>query len=131
MLCHNEERDPRKCLKEGKEVTACGLRFLQRVKASCREEAEAFAKCLEWTSEMSLNLHCRKEQDIMDACFEKKLNSHRPPFGYFCQVRLHDSKRPKPVPFVPEFPDKTTALPADYEGLKTGARHGVRHEIYP
>lgn len=131
MLCRQEERDPRKCLKEGKEVTACGLRFLQRVKAHCREETEALAKCLEWTSDLSWNVFCRKEQNIMDACFEKKLNSHRPPFGYFTQVRLHETTRPRPVPFVPEFPDKSKALAQDYEGLKQKARHGMRDDLFP
>lgn len=131
MLCSSEERDPRKCLKEGKEVTACGLRFLQRVKATCREEVETYARCIEWTSENSHNLHCRKEMEIMDACLAKKLNCKRPPFGYFCQVRVHESKRPKPIPFIPEFPDKTKHIPRDYEGFKEPPRHGSRDGVFP
>ena len=131
MLCSSEERDPRKCLKEGREVTACGLRFLQRVKATCREEVETYARCIEWTTENSVNLFCSKEMNIMDACLEKKLNIIRPPFGYFCQMRIHESKRPKPIPFVPEFPDKSKGIPRDYEGFKEPARHGTRDQVLP
>ena len=40
MLCKSEVKDPRKCLQNGKDVTACGLSFLQRVKKTCRDEAE-------------------------------------------------------------------------------------------
>lgn len=131
MLCSQEEKDPRKCLREGKEVTACGLRFLQRVKAACREETEAYARCIEWTSDASVNMYCAKEMNIMDACLKKKLNLDRPPFGYFCQVRIHDTKRPKPVPFVPEFPDKSKSVPQDYEGFKEPARLGHRDGVLP
>lgn len=50
MLCRRELEDPRKCLKEGKEVTACGLEFFQKVKQSCRSEFEQYADCLEWNT---------------------------------------------------------------------------------
>ena len=44
-----EERDPRKCLNEGKAVTNCGLDFYRKVKQNCRNELEKLAKCMEWT----------------------------------------------------------------------------------
>ena len=31
MLCRSENQDPRKCLQDGKEVTACALDFLRKV----------------------------------------------------------------------------------------------------
>jgi len=31
MLCRQEEQDPRKCISEGKEVTACTMNFFQDV----------------------------------------------------------------------------------------------------
>lgn len=51
MLCKTEERDPRKCVKEGKLVTACGIEFLQKVKKHCAAELTNFAKCIEWSSQ--------------------------------------------------------------------------------
>jgi NADH dehydrogenase (ubiquinone) 1 alpha subcomplex subunit 8 len=126
MLCKAEEKDPRKCLKEGRDVTNCGLSFLQRVKKTCRDEAEAFARCTEWNDWDLWFENCRREQRVYDLCMEKKMGLPKPPFGYFTQVRVHDSKRPKPVPYVPEFPDRSKGLPVDYEGLKEQARGGTR-----
>jgi len=50
MLCKAELKDPRKCLNEGKEVTACGLEFYEKIKATCKNELETLAKCSEWNS---------------------------------------------------------------------------------
>ena len=49
MLCKLEEKDPRKCLSEGKAVTMCGHEFFRAVRNSCKEEVEKLAKCMEWT----------------------------------------------------------------------------------
>jgi len=131
MLCKLEERDPRKCLKEGKDITACGLNFLQRTKQTCRSELTAFARCIEWNS-MDMNFeYCRRDQAVLDECMLQKMNAPRAPFGYFSQMRIHDTKRPKPAPYVPEFPDKAVGLPLDYPGLKEPARHGTRFAFHP
>ena len=50
MLCSKEERDPRKCISEGKEVTACALEFFRKVKKSCLEEFNQYASCLDKSS---------------------------------------------------------------------------------
>lgn len=50
MLCRLEERDPRKCLKEGKLVTACGVEFYRKLKKTCRDELELFSRCTEFKS---------------------------------------------------------------------------------
>ena len=50
LLCNEEEKDPRKCLKEGKDVTACGFEFFRKVKNSCLEEINQYANCIEQTS---------------------------------------------------------------------------------
>jgi len=50
MLCKQEERDPRRCINEGKDVTACGLEFLRKIKKSCAKELTSFARCIEWKS---------------------------------------------------------------------------------
>ena len=36
---------------------------------------------------------CRKTQGVFDKCMLENLNMDRPPFGYFCEARVHDSKR--------------------------------------
>ena len=52
MLCRAEEKDPRKCLAEGKALTACGIRFLQEVKKLCRTQFDAYAKCIDYEGDM-------------------------------------------------------------------------------
>ena len=47
MLCNKEEKDPRKCLKDGKEVTRCGLEFFSKVKKHCANEFTDYWKCLD------------------------------------------------------------------------------------
>lgn len=51
MLCKLEEKDPRRCLSEGKAVTMCAHEFYRAVAKNCKEEVERMAKCMEWTSE--------------------------------------------------------------------------------
>ena len=132
MLCRHEERDPRKCLKEGMEVTKCGLNFVQEIKKTCRDEAEAFARCIEWNDWDFSFEYCRREQKVFDKCMEVKMKRPKPPFGYFSQLRVHESTRPRPVQIVPEFPDRSIGLPQDYEGLKDAPhRHGSRYYFYP
>lgn len=42
------------------------------------------------------------------------LNLERPPFGYFCEVKIHDSPRAKPEPPKPPvYSDWTPGLPED------------------
>lgn len=52
MLCKVEEKDPRKCIEEGKRLTACGKDFYQKVKNSCKQELEALTNCVLWHSEI-------------------------------------------------------------------------------
>lgn len=47
MLCSKEERDPRKCVKEGKDVTSCGVEFFQKVKQSCAFDFTQYWKCVD------------------------------------------------------------------------------------
>lgn len=105
-------------------MTECGLSFIQDVKKTCKDEAEAFARCIEWNSHDMWFEYCRREQKIFDTCMEVKMKRIKPPFGYFAQLRLHESKRPKIVPEVPEFPDRVDGVPKDYEGLKNQPRRG-------
>ncbi|RWS09808.1 NADH dehydrogenase-like protein [Dinothrombium tinctorium] len=124
MLCREEERDPRKCLKEGREVTSCGLEFLYKVKEHCKNEAESFARCLEWNSGDMKAYYCRKEQALNDQCLASKLGIERPPLGYFTSIRIHNSTRPRPTPWIPKFP-ATPSFPEDrpIEPAKHGSRY--------
>ena len=51
MLCRLEEKDPRKCLNEGKTLTMCGHEFFRKAGQACKEEIERMAKCIEWTDD--------------------------------------------------------------------------------
>ncbi|XP_068621950.1 NADH dehydrogenase [ubiquinone] 1 alpha subcomplex subunit 8 [Battus philenor] len=125
MLCRFEENDPRKCINEGKAVTACTMEFFQKVKKACMAEFNQYANCIDKSSGDYSFRYCRKTQGVLDKCMLENLNLERPPFGYFCEVRVHDTKRPKP-PVEPKavYPDATPALPEDAE--KKPARFGSR-----
>ncbi|OTF75843.1 hypothetical protein BLA29_009268 [Euroglyphus maynei] len=46
---------------------------------------------------------------------EEKMGIKRPPFGYFSQLRVHESSRPKPKSFATEFKDPNVGVPIDFE----------------
>ena len=48
MLCRDEEKDPRKCLKEGRDVTACALNFFNQIKTHCNESFTEYWTCLDY-----------------------------------------------------------------------------------
>lgn len=56
MLCREEERDPRRCLNEGKAVTSCATDVLKKMKKHCLEDFNAYMYCLERSSG-SLEFH--------------------------------------------------------------------------
>ncbi|XP_026756005.1 NADH dehydrogenase [ubiquinone] 1 alpha subcomplex subunit 8 [Galleria mellonella] len=125
MLCRFEEKDPRKCINEGKAVTACTMEFFRKVKRSCLSEFNQYANCIDKSSGDFGLSHCRKTQSVFDKCVLDNLNLERPDFGYFCEARVHDTKRPKPLPEPKaEYPDATPALPDDAE--RKPARFGSR-----
>ncbi len=51
MLCRKEEKDPRKCLREGKAVTGCAVEFFNKVKLSCADVFTSYWKCLDHSQE--------------------------------------------------------------------------------
>lgn len=55
MLCMDEQGDPVKCLKYGREVTNCGWRFFNLVKANCLKPFADYAHCLD---------HCGQKLDL-------------------------------------------------------------------
>lgn len=129
MLCRKELDDPRKCLGEGKAVTKCSLDFFQKVKSSCFREFTDYYNCVDKSSPRYELEHCCKTQQIFDSCMKDNLNIERPDFGYFCEVKIHDSARPKPeAPKPPVYSDYTPGLPADtplYPGKYAGRQSHV------
>ncbi|XP_014217185.1 NADH dehydrogenase [ubiquinone] 1 alpha subcomplex subunit 8 [Copidosoma floridanum] len=105
MLCKSEEPDPRRCIDEGKSVTACALEFFKKIKKHCNEEFDQYYTCLEKSSGNSAFSPCRKTQSVFDQCVLDNLEIERPDFGYFCQVKIHNTQRPKPKSSIPVFPD--------------------------
>ena len=47
MLCKSEEKDPRKCLQYGKDLSACASKFFHDVKDHCAAEFTDYWKCLD------------------------------------------------------------------------------------
>ncbi|XP_076168151.1 NADH dehydrogenase [ubiquinone] 1 alpha subcomplex subunit 8 [Ptiloglossa arizonensis] len=125
MLCKQELKDPRKCIQEGKNVTACALKVFQGIKKHCQDDFNHYVKCLEQSSatqELSL---CRKTQGKVDACVLKNLNIERPSFGYFCEAKVHNSPRPEPEkPKPKEYPDAVPPIP---QGPYPKAKYDNRH----
>lgn len=124
MLCREELKDPRKCLNEGKAVTSCSLEFFRKVKQSCLREFTDYYNCVDKSSPSYELEPCRKTQKIFDKCMEDNLNLERPPYGYFCEVKVHDSARPKPMTEIPVYSDLPDSLPKDAD--KPPAKYGGR-----
>ncbi|KAL1140387.1 hypothetical protein AAG570_000319 [Ranatra chinensis] len=120
MLCRSEyPNDPRKCLQEGKAVTNCSLEFFKKMKKNCRAPFEVYAECVDKSSTDFEFSPCRKTQGIYDQCMLENMNLERPYYGYFCEVKVHDSKRPKPQPEIQIIPDPSPALPDEAPRYKS------------
>jgi len=114
MLCRREERDPRRCLNEGKAVTSCTMDVLKKMKKNCLEDFNAYMYCLERSSGTLEFTPCRQTQAALDDCVRKNMNIERPPYGYFCEAKVHNTTRPRPPAEEPTvFPDPTPGLTAD------------------
>jgi len=124
MLCKTEERDPRKCIREGKLVTACAMKFFQAVKRSCASEFTSLAMCLDKSSHDMDFDKCRNTQAAFDGCMKDKVGIDRPPFGYLCETKVHESTRCKPKPELPPvYEDALVDVPPD-----SIPRHTARHQ---
>uniref|UniRef100_A0A1E1WYX1 NADH dehydrogenase [ubiquinone] 1 alpha subcomplex subunit 8 n=1 Tax=Amblyomma aureolatum TaxID=187763 RepID=A0A1E1WYX1_9ACAR len=124
MLCRREEKDPRKCLAEGREVTKCALDFFRKVKKACRQQFDDYAHCLEWSSSEMENRHCRKTQAALDGCMLDQLGIERPHLGYFSMPRIHHTERPRPEKGYRDDYPQTPKLEDDFP--RQPAKHGTR-----
>jgi len=127
MLCREEEKDPRKCLKEGKNVTACSLRFFQDIKKNCAQEFTDYGECLDKASSTMEFKHCRVTQSFFDSCMATKMGIERPSYGYFTEAKVHKTERPKPPMEPPAvYPDALPELPSE-DIPRHPPRHGSRY----
>ncbi|XP_014680658.1 PREDICTED: NADH dehydrogenase [ubiquinone] 1 alpha subcomplex subunit 8-like [Priapulus caudatus] len=125
MLCDNELRDPRKCLKEGAALTACGMDFLRKLKKSCNDEFETHWRCIENKSSDLSPARCRNSQGVYDKCMLDNLGMERPYNGFYSRPHMHESARPQPPPPAPKiYTDVPRVLPPDYP--KPPAKYGSR-----
>uniref|UniRef100_A0A8C5S5E9 NADH:ubiquinone oxidoreductase subunit A8 n=1 Tax=Laticauda laticaudata TaxID=8630 RepID=A0A8C5S5E9_LATLA len=85
MLCRWEERDPRKCLKEGRAVSKCAVDFFKQIKLHCAEPFNEYWDCLDKSNMLKLR-HCRKQQQLFDYCVLDKLGWVRPELGQLSKV---------------------------------------------
>uniref|UniRef100_A0A915HMW3 COX assembly mitochondrial protein n=1 Tax=Romanomermis culicivorax TaxID=13658 RepID=A0A915HMW3_ROMCU len=134
-LCRQEMKDPRKCLKEGAETTACAVNFFQKVKKHCRDEFNRYAHCVEFGSTVLGLYTCRKPQRLFDKCMLEKLDLDRPPLGYYSRPKIHESARPVPPPqfqrdYYAEANQMIDELPDDYPIHKEYKRY-YRGHIQP
>jgi len=97
MLCNAEEKDPRKCINEGKDVTRCGLEFFKKVKLHCAEEFTSYWKCIDRSQHDMNYKNCRQTQGVFDKCILEHLGQERPGLGHFSKTRIHHTNRPEPV----------------------------------
>lgn len=124
MLCRTEEADPRKCLKEGNDVTDCGLEFFRKVKNTCKDELEWYTTCLDYSGHIAAFRRCRREQALFDTCMYEN-GFERARFGHFQVVRVHDPERPRPKPHVPLFTDAVPAFDSYSEKAQEKGPRGL------
>ncbi|CAB1352102.1 unnamed protein product [Coregonus sp. 'balchen'] len=106
MLCRWEEKDPRKCLNEGRKVNECALNFFRQIKGSCAESFTEYWTCLDYSNLAELR-HCRQQQQAFDSCVTK-VDTTRP----LPENAYHSRPRPEPNPVI--------------EGQLQPAKHGSR-----
>lgn len=57
---------------------------------------------------------CRKTQAVFDKCMLDNLKMERPYFGYFSEVKVHHTERPRPEGVQrKEFAEAPVAIPDD------------------
>ncbi|XP_058015272.1 NADH dehydrogenase [ubiquinone] 1 alpha subcomplex subunit 8 [Ahaetulla prasina] len=123
MLCRWEEKDPRKCLKEGRAVSKCAMDFFKQIKLHCAEPFNQYWNCLDDSNTLKL-CHCRKQQQLFDDCVLDKLGWVRPELGQLSKVTKVKTDRP-----LPENPCHSRTRPPSnppIEGEYKPAKYGTR-----
>ncbi|XP_041908543.1 NADH dehydrogenase [ubiquinone] 1 alpha subcomplex subunit 8 isoform X2 [Corvus kubaryi] len=86
MLCRWEEKDPRKCLREGRQVNQCAIDFFRSIRTHCAEPFTAYWTCIDYSNQQELR-RCRKQQAAFDSCVLDKLGWVRPDLGDLSKVK--------------------------------------------
>ncbi|KAJ4926184.1 hypothetical protein JOQ06_008367 [Pogonophryne albipinna] len=123
MLCRWEEKDPRKCLEEGRKVNECALNFFRQIKGSCAESFTEYWTCLDYSNLTELR-RCRDKQQTFDSCALEKLGWQRPVLGELSKVTKVATERP-----LPENPYHSRERPEPnpvIEGHLETSKHGSR-----
>ncbi|XP_039618739.1 NADH dehydrogenase [ubiquinone] 1 alpha subcomplex subunit 8 [Polypterus senegalus] len=123
MLCRWEEKDPRKCLKEGKKVNECTLQFFRQLKMHCAEPFTEYWTCLDNSGSAELR-YCRKQQHAFDNCVLDKLGWERPNLGDLSKVTkvLTDRPMPENVYHSRPRPEPNPVIEGDLKPSKYGSR---------
>lgn len=103
VLCKNEENDPRKCIREGRDVSLCSMEFLRKLKKACPVSFAEHTRCLETKSSEAFFVHCREKQAVFDKCMVDELGLERPYYGYFNLPKFVKTDRPLPKRIVDEW----------------------------
>ncbi|KAJ8286586.1 hypothetical protein GJAV_G00040850 [Gymnothorax javanicus] len=123
MLCRWEEKDPRKCLNEGRRVNECALQFFRQIKGNCAESFTEYWTCLD-TANLPELRQCRKQQNKFDNCVLEKLGWERPGLGDLSKVTKVQTSRPAPEnPYHSNpRPQPNPTLEGDLQPAKQGSR---------
>ncbi|XP_008322615.1 NADH dehydrogenase [ubiquinone] 1 alpha subcomplex subunit 8 [Cynoglossus semilaevis] len=123
MLCRWEEKDPTKCIKEGRRVNECTLNFFRQIKGNCSESFTEYWTCLDYHSRSQFHL-CREQQQVFDNCVLDKLGWKRPELGELSKITKVATDRPEPTnPYYSrERPEPNPVA----EGKLEPAKHGSR-----
>ncbi|VDN04309.1 unnamed protein product [Thelazia callipaeda] len=117
-LRRQETEDPRRALKEGRDLTACGIKFLQQLKKNCKESVDNYASCIDHRSSKLYITPCREQQRRLDLCVEQNLSITRPRVGYFSKMHVHNARFPKNVHYGRDYKAEASKildeLPDDY-----------------
>uniref|UniRef100_A0A2P2HY34 NADH dehydrogenase (Ubiquinone) 1 alpha subcomplex subunit 8-like n=1 Tax=Hirondellea gigas TaxID=1518452 RepID=A0A2P2HY34_9CRUS len=132
MLCKSEEKDMRKCVEEGRILTACGLEFFRTVKKTCKDEFIQFANCIDRSSTDYKLAPCRNTQGVFDSCMLDKLDMVKPSYGYYCRAKIHQTIRSKPPGYLShDYPDAAKPIVIPPASELPDAKHGSRVHWYP
>uniref|UniRef100_UPI00358DE609 NADH dehydrogenase [ubiquinone] 1 alpha subcomplex subunit 8 n=1 Tax=Myxine glutinosa TaxID=7769 RepID=UPI00358DE609 len=128
MLCRWEEKDPRRCLDEGRQVNVCALDFFRTIKSNCADSFTEYWSCLDNLAICRFR-SCREEQLAFDNCVLDKLGWVRPELGELSKVTKVKTERPLPEnPF--NFPERPKQNPAPQTKLKV-PKEGLGYFFFP
>jgi len=93
MLCKSENRKPEHCLREGRKVTRCATKAIEKLRENCASEFEKHWQCLELNNQEYYL--CRKPERVFNKCVFDKLGLTKTiPGAPKDQPQIHEKKNP-------------------------------------